>query len=276
MTNLIKLALMTQMPNSVTSLQSDLKNLGIQKGDGVFVHSSMSALGPTVGGPRVVVEALLTSVGEAGLVGMPGFSTDAYFPDWVDREVLTEQQVLQIEAAVPGFDMQTSPALANGILAETFRTWPVTQRSDHPSVSVCLNGANAGDYLRDHSLAWATVESSPVGRLRARASMKILLIGVGWNRCTLLHCAETLAEHRRTKIRRVKTGGRDGHWIECPDVADDLGRLFPAVGAAFEATGAVTVGKIGQAECRVCDYVPLLDFARDWINAANRESGDLH
>ena len=61
-----------------------------------------------------------------------------------------------------------------------------------------------------------------------------LLIGVGWNRCSALHAAETIAEHKRTKTRRFKSGPREP-WVEAPDVADDNDRLFPLVGAAWEA-----------------------------------------
>ncbi|MEL6172173.1 MAG: AAC(3) family N-acetyltransferase, partial [Pseudomonadota bacterium] len=101
---------------------------------------------------------------------------------------------------------------------------------------------------------------------------KVLLMGVGWNRCTALHTAESFAETKRLKTRRFKS---DGKWIETSDVADDLGRLFPEVGAAFERKGNVTAGNLGQALCKVADFRKLIDFASTWINAANLESGDL-
>jgi len=132
-----------------------------------------------------------------------------------------------------------------GQVTETFRTWPGTKRSDHPAVSICLNGKKANDFLKEHSLAWATGEKTPLGKLRDRHAMKILLIGVGWNRCSALHTAETFAQHKRTKMRRFKNGGPNGSWIETPDVADDMNRLFPAIGEAFEKTGAVSFGKFG-------------------------------
>jgi len=133
---------------------------------------------------------------------------------------------------------------------------------------------NANDFIEKHSLAWATGEKTPLGRLRDRQAMKILLIGVGWNRCSALHTAETFAQHKRTKSRRFKNGGPNGSWIETPDVADDMNRLFPAIGEAFEKTGTVSLGVFGDAECRVCDFRSLVDFASDWIDCANKRSGD--
>lgn len=64
-----------------------------------------------------------------------------------------------------------------GVIAATFSTWPGTQRSDHPAVSICLNGKKADDFLKELSLAWATGEKTPLGKLRDRHGMKILLIG---------------------------------------------------------------------------------------------------
>ncbi len=256
------------------SLLNDLALLKIDKGDGIFVHASMKAVGPVVGGPRTIVEALLEAVGETGLLGMPGFSEDAYFPADIDRSRLTPEQINQVEAAVPGFDVIKSPTTDMGVIAETFRTWPGTHRSNHPTLSICLNGLNAEGYLEEHSLAWGTGEQTPWGKLRDREPMKILLIGVGWNRCSALHTAESFAEHKRTKVRRFKNGGVRGSWIETPDVADDMNRLFPAVGEAFEQTAAVLTGSLGNAYCRVCDFSGLISFARDWIDAANKQSGD--
>ena len=96
------------------------------------------------------------------------------------------------------------------------------------------------------------------------------------SRCSALHTAECLAVTRRTKIRRFKTGMGSAPWIETPDVADDLDRLFPKVGAALEETGLVSSGMIGQAPSNICDYAPLVSFAADWINNANIASGDKH
>lgn len=268
--------LMTGHINSVSSLQNNLHTLGVREGDGLFVHASMHAIGPTIGGARAVVEALLSAVGGAGLLAMPGFSTDAYFPSNIGSDAVSPDVRTMIEDAVLGFDSETSPNSGMGVIAETFRTWPGTCRSVHPTTSICLNGLNATEYASRHALAWATGSETPLGYLRTRKAMKILLVGVGWNRCSALHTAESLAETRRTKIRRFKTGMGNSPWIETLDVADDLDRLFPKVGAAFEETGLVSSGELGQAPSNICDYTPLVSFATDWINNANIASGDKH
>lgn len=267
---------MNSLPNTYSSLMRELSDLNIGEGDGLFIHGSMGKIGATIGGARSVIEALFSSVGETGLIGMPGFSTDAYFPSDIDAQSLTNEERLRIEDAVLGFDLLKSPTAGMGVIAETFRTWPGTLRSEHPTTSICLNGLDANKFIAKHSMAWAMGSETPLGAMRYRPQMKIVLIGVGWNRCTALHTAEFFAQTRRTKTRRFKRGGASGEWVEFPDVADDLNRLFPPVGAAFEQTGAVIVGTLGSAKCLVCDFSELIDFASYWINDANKDSGDRY
>ena len=260
---------------TAASLQNDLTDLGVSGGDGLFVHASMHAIGPTVGGARAVIQAIISAISTDGLLAMPGFSKDAYFPSHLEQTDLSEQSIAQVEYAVPGFDTATSPTSGMGVIAETFRTWPGTIRSHHPTSSICLNGPDAADFSTPHSQEWATGPKTPLGQLCKREQMKILLIGVGWNRCSALHTAETLAQHKRTKTRRFKSGPGNAPWIGTPDVADDMDRLFPLVGAAFEKTGVVTKGNIAGAPSKLFGYNALVDFATDWINQANRDSGEI-
>lgn len=254
-------------------LAGDLKALGLAPGDGVFVHAAMGRIGRVVGGARAVIAALLATVGPDGLLGMPGFSRDAYEPD--EAHDLQPGRRAAIRAQVLGHDPRLSSVAAMGAVPEAFRAWPGVVRSPHPTSSVLLLGPDAEALATPHHPAgWATGPETPWGRLADRPGMKVLLIGVGWNRCSALHAAESIARHRRLKMRHFKTGPEaDAPWIDAPDVADDLDRLFPFCGAAFEATGAVTRGAVGRAESRLCRYDALLAFASDWIDRRNRADG---
>ena len=266
---------MSRVFSTIKSLHQDISASGVDVADGLFVHASLKSIGNVVGGARAVVGALFDAVGESGLIAMPGFSSDAYFPDFLDPDVISLVDRRVAEHAVLGFDPLTSPTSGMGAIAETFRTWPGTLRSSHPCVSICLHGDDADHYVAPHRLDWATGPDTPLGRLRNRPRMKVLLIGVGWNRCTALHSAETLADHRRLKTRRFKADPSASSMTETLDVADDLDRLFPAVGQAFEASGAVRIGRIGAAQSRLCSLSDLITFARDWIDGANQNSGDF-
>jgi aminoglycoside 3-N-acetyltransferase len=126
-----------------SSIRADLEVLGVRSGDGLFVHASLSAIGKVIGGARAVVAALLDAVGETGLVGMPGYSADAYLPEFLQLDSLTLEDERRAEAAILGFDRVTSPTSGMGAIAETFRTWPETSRSLHPCASICLRGPDA-------------------------------------------------------------------------------------------------------------------------------------
>ena len=256
-------------------LVDDLKALGFEPGDGVFVHCALGQIGHVIGGPRGVIDALIAVVGETGLIGMPGFSSDAYDPLEALDITVSDDRRARISDQVPGFDKDRSNVAQNGAVAEGFRTWPGVVRSTHPTTSVLLYGADADSLAHPHDPhGWATGPDTPWGRLMTRPNMKILLIGVGWNRCSALHAAESLASHKRTKTRRFKHGMQDsGTWITAPDVADDLDRLFPLVGADWEREGAVIQGQLGDATCRVTDYADLVNFAANWIDKRNRADG---
>jgi len=252
-----------------------VRALGVQPGDGLFVHCALSQIGYVLGGPRGLIEALMAAVGETGLIAMPGFSRDAYDPADLTDTPISDKDRARLRAQVPGFDKDRSNVRQNGAVPEAFRSWPGVERSAHPTSSVLLWGTDAAGYAAPHDpYGWATGPDSPWGRLRVRPNMKILLIGVGWNRCSALHAAESAATHRRFKERSFKmtVKGQDT-WVTAPDVADDLGRLFPLVGAAWEDTGQVTSGQIGRAECKLTGYDALVSFACDWIGIRNAQDG---
>lgn len=249
-------------------LAADLRALGVASGDGLFVHTALGQIGRVIGGPRGLIEALIDAVGTDGLIAMPGFSRDAYDP--ADDDMSPEDRA-RIRDQVPGFHSALSNVTQNGAVPEAFRSWPGVKRSLHPTSSVLMLGHDAARLAVPHDAhGWATGPETPWGRLRLRPQMKILLIGVGWNRCSALHAAESIAVHRRRVTRRIKHGA---DWIEAPDVADDLDTLFPLVGQAWEKANAVSHGRIGGAASMLTGYDALVAFASDWLNARNMADG---
>ena len=53
------------------AIKTALKDIGVQKGQAVMVHTSLSSLGYVCGGAQSVIEALLESVGDEGTIMMP-------------------------------------------------------------------------------------------------------------------------------------------------------------------------------------------------------------
>ena len=62
--------------STLKSLISGFRDLGVQTGDTLLVHSSYKSLGEVDGGPQAVVEALLSALGADGTLIMPTFNFD--------------------------------------------------------------------------------------------------------------------------------------------------------------------------------------------------------
>jgi aminoglycoside 3-N-acetyltransferase len=53
-------------------------------------------------------------------------------------------------------------------------------------------------------------------------------------------------------------------WVTWDEVDVDESD-FDAIGAAFEATGQVTIGPVGEATARLMSQRALVDFATTWM-----------
>lgn len=254
-------------PNTRTSLREDLVALGLEAGDTVMVHASFREVGWTVGGAVSVIRAFLDLLGPDGTLAMPCETPFVSDPaEWEDPRIRPEW-FETIREHLPVFDSATTPTTM-GAIAEAFRTFPGTQRSDHPLVSVCARGPAAPEILAEHSLEFGEGARTPFEQLYVQGA-KTLLLGVGFNRCTSLHYAEFLAPNRRTKRTRVPVW-QDGRrmWVEHADMASDGGRLFPKAGASFRATGAVREGQVGSAPSLLFSTRELVDHARAFFERA--------
>lgn len=252
------------LPNTRESLAQDLADLGLRAGATVMVHSSLGMIGWTVGGPVTVVRALLDVLGPNGTLVMPAESPQVSDPDdWRDERVHPDWHAT-IRQHLPVFDPLTTPTTM-GAIPEAFRTYPGTLRSNHPLVSVCANGAQADEITREHALEFCEGPGTPFEKLY-EIDAQTLLLGVGFNRCTSLHYAESLVPNRRTTTHRypmIIDGKRT--WVEKADMANDDGVHFPRVGDQFASVHGVKPGKIGDADSLLFSTRILVDFARTYF-----------
>ena len=247
-------------PQTESGLRRDLRDLGIESGQTLVVHSSLSALGWVVGGAPTVVRALLATLGEDGTLAMPAATPQCADPvDWATPKI-PERWLDEVRGHLPLFDPATTPT-ALGVIPETFRNWPGTLRSDHPLESVCARGPAARQITEDHPLEFSEGPGSPFGKLYDLDS-RVLLLGVGFDRCTALHLADTLSAKRRTMRCRFPTQV-DGQrvWTEVSNVADDNGTHFPEIGARYVAAREVRQGRVGDAPSWLFPMRDLVDFA---------------
>lgn len=153
-------------------IKAGLQSLGIQTGDVLGVHSSLSNFGYVEGGADTVLEALFETVGHAGTIVM---STYLVGPP----VALTEEDIAKgISWKVKRFafdDRNTESGM--GVIADTFRQHSDVVRSYHPIHSVSAWGKDANIFCQSFK---PLVETGG----------KILLLGVQMDRCSALHIAE--------------------------------------------------------------------------------------
>ena len=229
-----------------------------------MAHSSLSSFGYVLGGAQTIVSALLDILGPKGTLVMPAFSPQISDPESWDEINLPSSDLERARMEVPLFDERTTPTTM-GIISEVFRNWPGTLRSPHPQVSVCANGLKAEYIVFPHELEWGEGRGSPFERLYL-LDAKILTLGVGFNRITLLHYAESLIATGRRKTRKIPISNNGSRsWLTVQDVGDDLDTHFPIIGKRFITEGKVSRIQVGSALCILMSSKELVDFAVNYF-----------
>ena len=245
---------------------SALSSIGLKQGSTVMVHTSLSSIGYVCGGAETVIEALIETVGTEGTIMMPTQSWKNLDPeDGVHWDV--EEEYWQIiRDHWPAYDKRITPTNTMGAVAETFRLWPGTLRSDHPARSVAAWGKHAEHLVSDHDLSNIFGEGSPIGKLY-ELNGQVLLIGVDYDKNTSLHLADVRADypgkHNCVEHSAMMEDGRRV-WKAYETLYVD-GEDFIEIGKAFEQSCPVRKAMVGNAELRLMKQRNLVDFAVDWI-----------
>lgn len=246
------------------SLASDFRTLGVESGDILLIHSSLSALGWVCGGAPAVIDALRDVVTEKGTLVMPTHTGYTDPADWSNPPVPDEWEE-NIRETMPPYRPAVTPTRGMGVIPECFRTYPETLRSDHPAVSFAAWGAAAESIVTDHALNYNLGENSPLARVYEHDG-SVLLLGVGHDSNTSLH----LAEHRAAIPKKtVENGGPildDGEriWAEYETIEESTDD-FAELGANFEQAKEVMNGTVGTATATLMNQRKLVDFAVEWF-----------
>ena len=150
-----------------------------------------------------------------------------------------------------------------GAVSEMVRTWPGSHRSAHPTHPIAAIGP-LSEELTAIDCDSAFGAGSALHNLVER-NAAILLIGVGYSVCTIMHVAEEI--HSVTYRRWVKLSGTvvDGitKKVNIPFYRRKIGysNCFSRCGRDLETLGKVALVRIGQSTVRRLWAKELLEHA---------------
>ena len=150
------------------AVQSALDESGLQEGDVVIGHFSLSQFGYIEGGAENLIDILLDLLGPTGTLMMPTFtfSTVGYLP----------------------YDRERSPSRV-GAVTDAFWRRPDVIRSAHPTHSFAATGKLANQLLGGHQPTDSPIsKDGPIGRLAETGGKVLMFCDVGPN--TSMHAGD--------------------------------------------------------------------------------------
>ena len=234
----------------VDDLIEGLRRVGVQAGDTIFCHSSLSKFGYVEGDAETVVDALVAAVGRAGTVAAPAGRPSADLgPD-------------------PLFDVNNTPS-DRGVISEAIRNRS-TGRSHHTIDSISAFGPEAEFLTSTHSVTNCGAES-PYQKLMA-TDAQILLLGVSHRSNTTFEAVEEELAPSYVRFKDLP-GARiideDGHERLLPSKRQDFTSPsdFNKLNGDLIRAGAQSEIVIGEAVVRRVSAARLHQVVKKAIEA---------
>lgn len=243
-----------------------LKQLGVKSGQNIIVHTSMKNLGFVCGGAQIIIEALIEATGKEGTIMMPTQTWKNMDPSYGVHWEEPKEWWDIIRENWPAYDKDITPTNSMGAVAEMFRKWPGTLRSDHPVRSFAALGKNSRYLTSNHDLSDILGETSPIAKLYDLNGY-VLLLGTDYDKNTSIHLADVRANYPSKHIEEnscavIKDDKRQ--WITYSTLYVD-GEDFLDIGSEFEKKYKVSKVKIGNADIKFMKQRDIVDFAVKWI-----------
>ena len=218
---------------SYDDIVKTLRELGINRGDVVYIHSSLSSMGFVQGGADTVIDAFLHVLGSEGTFCVPTIVYAAQGPR-------------------PPFQVASTPSEV-GRITETTRLRREARRSNNPTHSVAAIGAQAEEITTGHDCGRG--RPSPWGELAFGhespwqsfydLDATCVLLGVDWEVNTMFHYQQCLFI--------------EPFWSEFT-----VEPVFPyydrtPMGRALEDAGIVRTQQLGAAVVTCVNSQPMVD-----------------
>ena len=229
-----------------------MERFGIRRDDKVTMHTSLKAIGPIENGAEGLLDALREYLCD-GLLLIPTHT-------WME---IAQKRYY--------YDPKITPPCI-GVLPQIAAFHPDAVRSLHPTHSMAVFGKGAAEYVsREKDFSTAGGADNCLSRLYDEHG-KILLVGVGLESNTYLHCMdERLQIPNRTNETAIPITirDRDGstfvaqfHSHKVKGLTLSVSAYYPNLEKPFAHLGALTYGTLGNAKVMCCDAVKTEEALR--------------
>jgi aminoglycoside 3-N-acetyltransferase len=227
--------------------------IGIEKGDTLFVHSSLRNLGYILNGAEEIISSLVEFIDckESGTLMMPSFPNQVFGYDYLKENKF--------------FDVNKTPSKM-GVITEFFRQKFDCFRSYHPTHPVIAFGKKAKFYTSNHHKDITPFsKNSPFYKITQNQG-KILLLGVKYDTLTSFHLLEDAVEDFIFKIYADEIFNieiLDNKPIYMKTKAHNpkfsLLRRCNDLEYLFEESGSVRTAFLGDCKCYLIDASKMYD-----------------
>ncbi len=227
-------------------LVEGFRELGVEEGDTLLVHSSYKSFGEVDGGPQMVIRALKAALGTQGTLIMPTFNFD-------------------FNKGVPWDVRKTRSKM--GALTEIVRMDPRAKRVFHPFYSFAILGKHA-EMLGSLRYKSAYERNSVFGKLRDLDG-KIMVIGLSYNdSMTFFHHIEQMegVDYRFLKQFTGEVTDENGNTYTdtfemlVRDIDQGVMTMVDPMGALMEQAGVIKSVKIGEADVKLMKANEVYEF----------------
>lgn len=250
-------------PITIYKLKEIFLNLGIEEGDVVMVHSSLSSLGYVVGGAEAIYEALIAIIGNKGTIVVPSQTVEISDPSSWQYPPVPEEWFEVIRKSLPAFDKKRSFSKSMGQFSNFLGHLQHSFRSNHPMYSFTAVGQHAKVITDSQKLDYPFGVHSPLSKMYD-LNAKVLMIGTDFETNTAIHLAEHFLE-RETIIEssKIKENGID-KWVEFKNIDLDIYDDYLQIEKLFYGHLSVKNVKVNESEIRCFQLIDCVDFARNY------------
>ncbi len=241
---------------SCTQLVTQLKDMGIQQGDTLLMHTSLRSLGDVRDRSATLLNAVLNVIGVEGTLMVPTFTASC--ADSTEN-MTDESERNALRMLTPSFNRKTSPSDVHltGYFSEEVRNHAGSKRSDHPIYSFASIGAQAEFLTQSTPLSYPLGSSGPLHKLH-QLDGKVLLVGVDQTVNISLRLAEIWAKcpyiHRSIEVKSA-----DNRWVKVEGVLQ-CRTGFERITPLLRNSRIMKTGRLGDADCYIMSHRMLVSM----------------